>query len=839
MRSVISQWIQKAVSLQKRGELDEARNWYRRAVKLNPNHGPAMYCWGTLEIDSGRPDRAVRLIDRAIALDGGRASYFKSLGDAFLCEKSMSEAVACYQLAIRKDPHGLNAYSCLFRALMGMGRTDEAIVTLKRALAIKPDYMDAYILLGQTHLNRGKLEKAHSVFEQACRVQPEISDGYFYLAVVQQKRHEYSKALINYQKALSLNPDLSEAHINSGLIHTLKGNIEDAWASYENALKIKPELPEAMNNIGNLCMHQGRVREALSWYERTIKRCPKFKTALYNHANCLRKNGRYQQAIAGYQRLIHKFPAEARAYNGLGIVYKEIKKHQTAIVHFRKAISLNPDLIAAYHNLASTYHDINHYDAAMGCLNEILSVRPDFSAEIKKCMLIPHIYESKDEIDDIRDRMEKNIDLLTRTGETLKDPFKQVGVTNFLMALHGYNEKKIREKIAAFYMKVCPELKWVSPYLKSTKTENITIGMVSRYFHSCTIGNLFHGIIKNLSKDKFKLILFSVSWKDDAISRSMADAASLVVHLPENLASARNKIAGYSPDILFYPEIGMDPFAYFLAFSRLAPVQCKKGFPVTMGIPAIDYFISSKFTEPPNAQDNYSEKLVRLNSLGYFILKPPMPKHKLSLEQLGIPGNKKLYACLQSLFKLHPDFDVFIGKILKKDPNALLLLLDGEHKEWNETIINRLEKIDSEARKKVFFIPRQPRAAFISLFLLPDAVIDSIYFSGGHTSLECFAVGVPVVTWPSSQMAGRLTYGYYKRMGVMDCIAKDADEYANIAFRLAHDRSWRDDIGRRIKEKSRILFENMDDVIELESFFERAVASAYCTNNRGDNKNES
>jgi len=246
-----------------------------------------------------------------------------------------------------------------------------------------------------------------------------------------------------------------------------------------------------------------------------------------------------------------------------------------------------------------------------------------------------------------------------------------------------------------------------------------------------------------------------------------------------------------------------------------------------MGIPNVDYFISSELTEPTNAEGNYTEKLVKLKTLGYYLHKIEIPQKHFTLEQFGIPKNKSVYACLQSLFKLHPDFDVFIAKLFERDPDALLLMLDGQNKEWNQIVIRRIERLYAEADKKIIFLPRQPRDKFLAYFLLPDAVLDTIYFSGGHTSLECFALGVPVVTLPSSQMAGRLTYGYYKRMGIMDCVANDSDEYVDIAFRLAHDRTWKENISIKIKEKSDIFFNNLEDVKEMEQFFEWAVKSAY------------
>jgi len=823
----IHHYIQQAIACRKKGNHDAALQLCRRALELNPDNPDTYHCMGVLEIDLGKIEQGIRWIQKAVAFDGSRPEFLVSLGDAFAANKLFPKAIACYRNAIRIDSAYIPAYLNLHETFNRNKMAVEAEDVLEMALSANPDCIEVYLQLGQSLMKNGRHRKAQGIFRQACKIDPQCSDCHFYLGLAYQTDCKHDKALKHYQKALLIRPDLIEAHVNSGLVHTIENNFKAARQSYERALTIDPGSPHTANNLGNLCMRQGQIEEALHWYEKAVSSDPKFTQARLNFANCLRMNGRNKDARDCYEELIQEFPDDAKPMNGLGIVYQGLKDHKKAITYFKKAIALNPNSIGAYHNLATIYHDINDYAGTMQCLDNILKIRPDFATKIKKCMMIPNIYQSSDEIRKVRRRMESGMDKLLISGETLEDPFKQVGIANFLLALHGYNERRIREKIADFYLNVCPDLRWVSPQLKKKKTKKITIGMVSRFFHNCTIGNLFHGIITNIAKTKFELILFSLSWKDDEISRSMASFADRVVRLPEDFRAAREIISEYAPDILFYPEIGMDPLTYFLAFSRLAPVQCKKGFPVTMGIPAIDYFISSKLTEPSDAEANYTERLVQLDSLGYFFARPSIPKHRFSANDLGIPDGKTMYACLQSLFKLHPDFDTFIAKIFNRDPNAVLLLMEGQQREWNEIVVNRIEKVVPDASNKIFFIPRQPREKFVALFLLPDAVIDSIYFSGGHTSLECFALGVPVVTWPSSQMAGRLTYGYYQRMGVTDCIAKDADEFADIAFRLAHDAPWRENVSRKIKDRSAVLFENLSDVRELENFLEQAVAAGY------------
>lgn len=100
------------------------------------------------------------------------------------------------------------------------------------------------------------------------------------------------------------------------------------------------------------------------------------------------------------------------------------------------------------------------------------------------------------------------------------------------------------------------------------------------------------------------------------------------------------------------------------------------GHPDTTGIPTIDYFISSDI-EVANAQDYYSEKLIRLRGLGTYFERPAVPKlwsnasfsTQLKIN-LGVPNNAHLYFCTQSLFKFHVAFDEVFRGILKKDRNG-------------------------------------------------------------------------------------------------------------------------------------------------------------------------
>ena len=270
----------------------------------------------------------------------------------------------------------------------------------------------------------------------------------------------------------------------------------------------------------------------------------------------------------------------------------------------------------------------------------------------------------------------------------------------------------------------------------------------------------------------------------------------------------------------------MAPLTYFLAFARLAPVQCVSwGHPVTTGIPAIDYFISAKSIEPAVAQTHYSERLILFDPLPSYYFRPRHSPTPLTRGEFGFPDDARLYLCPQSLFKLHPDFDVVLATLLRRDPKGRLLLLSGIHKHWDRLLGARIAKAFPDIADRVIFVPRIPQEQFFRLLLMADVILDPPFFGGGNTSYEAFAMGLPIVTWPGEFMRGRVTEGCYRQMGFTELVADGPDSYVEIALRLANEREWREQMKAEIASRSHALYEDENVVAELEDFLCAAVAA--------------
>ncbi len=210
------------------------------------------------------------------------------------------------------------------------------------------------------------------------------------------------------------------------------------------------------------------------------------------------------------------------------------------------------------------------------------------------------------------------------------------------------------------------------------------VGFISSNFCNLAIGKHFRGVIANLSRELFEVYVFFGKKKSDIIAQFIEKNADKSVTLVSVLEIARKQIAECQLDILFYTDIGMDPLTYFLAFSRLAPVQCVTwGHPDTTGIPNIDYYISCEDFETEGSEAQYSEALVRMKNIPNYFYRPDSVKltdAQQIRKKVGLPTGNRLYVVPQSLFKFHPDFDAVLGEILRRDSNGLLILFEATQK---------------------------------------------------------------------------------------------------------------------------------------------------------------
>jgi predicted O-linked N-acetylglucosamine transferase (SPINDLY family) len=406
---------------------------------------------------------------------------------------------------------------------------------------------------------------------------------------------------------------------------------------------------------------------------------------------------------------------------------------------------------------------------------------------------------------------------LRHEGVTL-DITHQTARAPFYVPYAGLDDREILREIALLHR--APADTPRSTPAPSSADTRARVAFLSSFFKDHTVGLWTQGIIATLPREQFHVTVISTQRHEDNVARFIRSQADAYVELPAALPAARERIASLGLDVLIYADIGMEPMTYTLAFSRLAPVQCAMwGHPSTGGIANVDYFISSALAETaPDAQANYTEKLIALNNLPLFYYRPP-PASKRTRESFGLATDAHVYGCLHSTFKLHPRFDAVLAGIVNADPAAVVLVPRTGASNWDRMVLDRIRAARGDAvARHIRFIDRLSRDDFAALNRACDVTLAPFPFGAGDTSLIALAEGVPVVTLATNYLRGNFTAAMYRAMGWAELVADSPEQYVQIATSLANDRDRRREVEQMILSKNSVLFENSAGVDELAKF---------------------
>jgi predicted O-linked N-acetylglucosamine transferase (SPINDLY family) len=408
------------------------------------------------------------------------------------------------------------------------------------------------------------------------------------------------------------------------------------------------------------------------------------------------------------------------------------------------------------------------------------------------------------------------------------DPAATVGIVSFPLAYHGLNDRPLQTKLARALLGLSPQLASARARPRARAVRR-RIGIASAHLYEHSIGRTSRGLFAALPRDATEVIAVNLGTPpDDAISRRIRAEADDYVIVDRDLGRAREQVAALDLDVLFYQDVGFEPLAYYLAFSRLAPVQCTSfGHPVTTGIPTMDWFVSSTAYEPEDAADHYRERLFLLRDvpvLAYYV-RPVRAPGGPTRREFGFDDGEHVHLCPQALFKVHPDFDALVGGILRSDPLGRVVFVEGYVPGRSRLLLDRLRRSIPDVVERVAFVPPAGGSTFLDLLAAADVILDTPHFNGMNTTLEAFAVGAPVVTWPGRFQRGRHVQAMYRAMGIHDAIARDFADYVRIAVDLGTDASRRRDLSGRIGACSGRLYEDRRFIDELVRFFDAACAA--------------
>ena len=446
-------------------------------------------------------------------------------------------------------------------------------------------------------------------------------------------------------------------------------------------------------------------------------------------------------------------------------------------------------------------------------------------------LTLPQIYIDADEIDAARTEYTTGLAALEAEAPMLaaalnaEERAGSVQWNNFYLAYQGRDDRELQAGFARFQRAILePTLpQFYRPIAARARGgRRLKVGFVSQFFYHCTAGNYFKSWVTKLDRERFETVVYSLNNRPDAVTREIEQAAGRFRQQSFSFAGLAQSLRAEELDVLVYPELGMNPRVFTLASLRLAPLQCAGwGHPVTSGHANIDVFLSSEAMEPPGGEAHYTERLVRLPGIGTCYPRPVVPE-PAARASLGLPEEAILYLFPQSLFKVHPDNDSLLVEILSREPRAVVVMFQSRFDSITRLFVDRLSRRFAQrgiaTGGRVKLLPNMGHEDYLRVNLACDVMLDSLYWSGGNTSLDAIACALPMVTRPGGLMRGRQSAGMLSLMGLDELVVATDEQYVDCALRLGRDATYRAALRSAIAQRSPRLFDQEAPVRALESF---------------------
>ena len=237
LNNVTKQLLNNGNKAYKRGDIEKATDFYKKATTYDEKFYLAFYQLGVLEKKIGNSEDAISYLNKAISIKPDFHKAWFTLGTSYEVDSNLDSAIVKYERAIELNPRYTKAYSNLGNIYLTRKNYDLARDVLSTAIQIDPEYADAYLRLGVVFAEQELFEEASEQFKKSTKYDVRNHDAWFRYASSLNSIDNFSEASIAAQKCIDLKSNFGGGWYEKGIAEMKSGKKTRALKYFEEANK--------------------------------------------------------------------------------------------------------------------------------------------------------------------------------------------------------------------------------------------------------------------------------------------------------------------------------------------------------------------------------------------------------------------------------------------------------------------------------------------------------------------------------------------------------------------------------------------------------------------------
>ncbi len=586
-------------------------------------------------------------------------------------------------------------------------------------------------------------------------------------------------------------------------------------------------VPPAILSQFQQAMSQDRYAQARSLAERAVALAPADGVAHDMLRSALVGLTNYALALVSARKVTELMPEHAGGWSSTGSLLASLGQKSEAVECFRRAMELEPDKVGHHVEYATALINAKKLVEAE---KHIRAAMQQFPADTGLVFRLAATLAEQGRPDDAA----------LALGDALFADQGNLHLAMTMCANSNYGSGTDRASIIARHKNLGRLVMLADPRtpLKHTppkpgpapgklgapgrgKDGRVRVGILSSDLREHSVAWFIEPVLTFLDRSRFELVCYCSDPREDSVTRRLQRAVALGpaaweidepppipadnappkgwrrVAMMEGYKAAK-VIADDRIDILIELNGLTTGSRWDTLRLKPTPIQITYcGYPHTTGLPTVDYRIIDSITDPPGTLADASavEKLVRLDPC-FLCYRPPRGEDAPASRGDGAPPNPGAitFGSFNNLTKLSEFTLRTWAEVLARVPGSRLMLKGTSLSDSavREFTLGRLGAAGIDA-EHVTLLPGAPSTrSHLELYQQMDIALDTFPYAGTTTTCEALFMGVPVVSlaraWDDDGChSERVGASLLSCVGDSDLIAASAEEYVQIAARLASD----------------------------------------------------
>lgn len=330
-----------------------------------PHQAELMSLQGEVLIQQLRLEEALKILGRARQQFPAAPAPLAGLARIAAAQRQFDKAVGLLDEALALDENHAVAWSLKGDVARYQGKPEQAVEFYGQAVDLRMNQMadleKRAILL--THLQR--FDEARQDIGFMAALNPRHPAVPYVTGMLEFQEKNYSDAQLNFQKALAIVENYKQSIYYLGLVNLASGNLQQAELYLGRFFARHPQFVPGRTLLATVRLQSGNADSAVQLLAPVVEQMPDNSRARSLYATALLRQGHKDAAVEQFQLLVGRDPDSAVAKAQLGIGLLMQGDVDSALSTLQNAVSQQPGLAQADIMIVLTYLKQGAFDQAV------------------------------------------------------------------------------------------------------------------------------------------------------------------------------------------------------------------------------------------------------------------------------------------------------------------------------------------------------------------------------------------------------------------------------------------------------------------------------------------